>query len=228
MTGQSTVPWFPRCQVPPRRFPNASLALESSPIVSTAEPSSRACPTRRRFPHNGDDERSLCCLTERLLCWPSPTTTIPLVRMHASQRSASFALDTAPPRGGFVSSIRGTSMNNFHACISCSTLRAARALAASWKLRRSAVLKAPFMTLGTTRIKQPLFLNLVSKSNDLVGRTCTSGSDFPPTSSSISSPLSLSAGVWMAWNSHCLCLLTHPQEEEPLSTRRLRMHWCVH
>ena len=144
MTGQSTVPWFPHCRVPPMRLPMLALQSRALATVSAARPSSRACPTRRSCPHDGVDEGLLCCSTERLLCWPSPTTSNPLV-------------------GGLVSNIRGTSMKNFRARISCFTLPAARASAASLKLRRSAVLKAPLMTFGTTRIKQPLLLNSVSK-----------------------------------------------------------------
>ena len=205
---------------------SACLPLESSPhcvncnaLFARLPITSPLFPRRRR--------REVAVLHDCASALLASTNNSHSPRANASQRSESFALDTTPPRGG-SSATFVTSVNNFHARVSCSTLPAARASAASWKLRRNAVLTTPLMIFGT-RIKQLLLLNSVSKviwskllnplaiearatsipigtmssrgGSNVPTTSASSGSEWPPVSPSPSSPPSLPAGVWMAWNS---------------------------
>ena len=200
---------------------SACLALESSPHCVNCNALFARLPLMSPlFPR-----REVAVLHDCASALLASTNNNHSPRAKASQRSESFALDTTPPRGGFVNNIRGTSVNNFHARVSCSTLPAARASAASWKLRRNAVLTTLLMIFGTTRIKHPLLLNSVSKviwskllnplaiaaratstpigtsskgGSNVPTTSPSSGSEWPPVSSSPSSPPSLPAGVWMA------------------------------
>ena len=62
--------------------------------------------------------------------------------------------------------------------------------------------------------------------SNVLASSASSGSEFPSESSSMSSPLSLSASVWMA-SRRCLCLTQKAVGAEPLTMARHRLPRCV-
>ena len=212
-TDPTTLFEFSRCQEPPMHLPVLALHSRLLPTASTATPFSRACPSRRHCSLGGVGAKLLCCTIVRLLRSPPPTTTTP--RANAWQRSESFALDTTPPRGVFVSNIRGTSVNNFHARVhyleteaKCCSNNASHDF---WDSHQAT--PAPELGVQGDLVQTPespchrSACNINTNWHDVLKgwnvptTSSSSGSEWRLMSSSPSSPPSLPAGVWMAWNS---------------------------